>query len=251
MVKLAWAFYKAYEVEKVNKFERNIKIALIITIVLLMTFIGFSRFEILFSNKDNLIINVSTPKNLLKPSRYVASLISVTENSENSTTTTEEKKEVVTTTKKQEIEAVPNNNIVDVVPAAVEPSYGGQSLSEIAARLNSKFKGSLSNMGELLARLCIEKGMDPYLLAAISVHETGNGLSSAALYKFNYGGIMCSGSLCSYGSAEEGITKFVDVVYYGYFSKGLVTPEQMNSKYAASTTWATQVNNHYNNLKNN
>ena len=106
-------------------------------------------------------------------------------------------------------------------------------------------------MGGLLASLCIEKGMDPYFLAAISVHETGNGLSSAALNKYNYGGIMCSGVLCSYSSAEEGITKFVDVVYYNYFSKGLVTAEQMNSKYAASTTWATQVNNHYNNLKNN
>ena len=233
-----------------EKFSRKIKIALIVTFVLLIAFVSFSKLGILFSKDDNLIIKVSTPKNVLKPSKYMASLIEITTTQE----TKEEQEELSNKEeeRKEEIkEATPSENIIDVVPSAIEPTYDGQTLSEIAARLNSKFKGSLSNMGELLARLCIEKGMDPYFLAAISVHETGNGLSSAALNKYNYGGIMCSSGLCSYSSQEEGITKFVDVVYYNYFSQGLVTAEQMNSKYAASTTWAQQVNNHYNNLKNN
>lgn len=236
-----------------NKINRKIKIALALSFVLLIAFVSFSKLGIFFSNKDNLIITVSTPKSVLKPSKYVASIKDVLDIE---TTTAQETKEEETTTafkKEQEqvVEAEPSNNTIDVVSSAMEPTYDGQTLSEIAAKLNSHFKGSLANMGELLASLCIEKGMDPYLLAAISVHETGNGLSSAALYKYNYGGIMCSGSLCSYSSPEEGITKFVDVVYYGYFSKGLVTAEQMNPKYATSTTWVTQVNNHYNKLKNN
>ena len=92
--------------------------------------------------------------------------------------------------------------------------------------------------------------MDPYLLSAISVHETGNGTSSAARNKYNFGGIMCSSGLCRYSSVEDGIVSFVNVVYNNYYSKGLTTAESMNKKYAASSSWATKVNSWYNTIKN-
>ena len=39
-----------------------------------------------------------------------------------------------------------------------------------------------------------------------------------------------------------GIKGFIDNLYKNYYSYGLTTPEQMNSKYAESTEWATKVN---------
>ncbi len=47
--------------------------------------------------------------------------------------------------------------------------------------------------------------MDPALVKAIIQHETGNMTSKAAKSKNNFGGIMGSGGLRTYGSAEEGI----------------------------------------------
>ena len=137
-----------------------------------------------------------------------------------------------------------------VIPEKVELTYNGETLSEIASKLDSKFKGSLTGKGEFFANLCIEKGMDPYLLAAMSVHETAYGKSNAAMTKYNYGGIMCSGKLCTYSSIEDGITKFISMVHRVYYSKGLTTPEQINPKYAADPNWSVRVNNHYYNLKN-
>ena len=137
-----------------------------------------------------------------------------------------------------------------VIPEKIELSYNGETLTQIAGKLNNKFKGSLAGMGEFFANLCMERGMDPYLLAAISVHETGFGRSNAAITKYNYGGIMCSGKLCTYSSKEEVITKFIDVVYKYYFKNGLTTPEAMNPRYAADPNWSVRVNNHYYALKN-
>lgn len=129
-------------------------------------------------------------------------------------------------------------------------SFEGESLGEISDKLNAKFKGSLKGMGEPFARLCMQKGMDPYLLAAISVHETGFGKSNAAMTKYNFGGIMCSGKLCTYSSVEDGISSFINMVYRNYFSKGLTTPEQMHKKYAEGNTWADKVTMHYKALRN-
>ena len=71
-----------------KNFNRKIKIALILCFVALIALVSFSKLGILFSNKDNLIITVSTPKNLLKPSKYMASLVEIAKEEE--TTTTEE-----------------------------------------------------------------------------------------------------------------------------------------------------------------
>mgnify|MGYP006384337181 CR=1 FL=1 len=40
-------------------------------------------------------------------------------------------------------------------------------------------------------------------------------------------------------------------LYNNYFSQGLNTPESMGPKYAASTTWATQVRTYMNEIKAN
>lgn len=47
--------------------------------------------------------------------------------------------------------------------------------------------------------------MDPALLKAIIMHETGNMTSAAAKKKYNFGGIMGAGGLKSFSTAEEGI----------------------------------------------
>ena len=50
---------------------------------------------------------------------------------------------------------------------------------------------------------------------------------------------------CSY----DGIIKFIENLGSNYYSKGLDTPEKMNKKYAASSTWAKKVNKYVEEIK--
>lgn len=220
-------------------FNRKIKGALFILFVCLIAFIGFSKAGILFSDSGKDVITVSTTKKTFDPNNYVASVASVTKNHEETTTTSE------TTTATQK---VTTTTVVTTTVSGL--TYEGKSVSEIGEILNRTFGGVLAGTGETFARLCLEKGMDPYLLAAISAHETGNGTSSAARNKYNFGGLMCSSGLCRYSSVDEGLVSYVNVVYNNYYSKGLTTAEAMNKKYAASSSWSAKVNSWYNTIKN-
>ena len=212
--------------KKVKYFNRKIKNVLFALVLCLIAFIGFSKAGILFSASGKNIITVSTPKKAFDPNNYVASMNAVME-------------------KKQQ-----TNTAKETVTSSDAIAFEGKSIAEVGEVLNKTLGGVLSGWGETIARLSMEKGMDPYLLSAISVHETGNGTSSAARNKYNFGGIMCSSGLCRYSSVEDGIVSFVNVVYNNYYSKGLTTAESMNKKYAASSSWATKVNSWYNTIKN-
>ena len=52
------------------------------------------------------------------------------------------------------------------------------------------------------------------------------------------------GSYKAYPTLDEGIMGYIDNLYKNYVSKGLTTANAMGPKYAASTTWASQVNNY-------
>ena len=227
--------------KKVKYFNRKIKNVLFALVLCLIAFIGFSKAGILFSASGKNIITVSTPKKAFDPNNYVASMNAVMEKKQQTNTTIDEASIKSSATTSVAKEMVTSSDAI---------AFEGKSIAEVGEVLNKTLGGVLSGWGETIARLSMEKGMDPYLLSAISVHETGNGTSSAARNKYNFGGIMCSSGLCRYSSVEDGIVSFVNVVYNNYYSKGLTTAESMNKKYAASSSWATKVNSWYNTIKN-
>lgn len=218
-------------------FNRRIKGVLFTLVVCLIAFIGFSKAGILFSVSGKNVITVSTTKKTFDPNNYIASMSEIV---------TKRQETTVSTTIKQEEKIV----VTTTTDASNELMFDGKTVREIGEILNKTLGGILSGFGETFARLSMEKGMDPYLLVAISVHETGNGTSYAAKNKYNFGGIMCSKQLCRYSSVEDGLVNFVNVVYNNYYSKGLTTPETMNKKYAASSSWAVKVNSWYSTIKN-
>ena len=57
------------------------------------------------------------------------------------------------------------------------------------------------------------------------------------------------GAYRAYPTLDEGIIGFIENLAYNYYAKGLTTPEQMNSKYAASKAWASKVNNYIAKIK--
>ena len=134
--------------------------------------------------------------------------------------------------------------------------YDNLTMDELAEKLDRSLKNELNGYGYLYASYSLEKGVDPYIAVAISLHETGcNGHCSNLMKSCNNvggqkGAPACgSGGYKGYDTLEEGIKGFIDNLSKNYFGVGLNTPELMNSKYAGSTTWAAQVNNYVEKIK--
>lgn len=100
------------------------------------------------------------------------------------------------------------------------------------AKLNKSLGGVLSGAGDVFAAAGAKYGINPALLAAIAVHETGNGTSNAAKNKFNVGGMYGKDGLMTFSSLQEGIDKMASNLKRNYIDKGLTTIEQIQKKYA-------------------
>ena len=127
--------------------------------------------------------------------------------------------------------------------------YDNMTLDELSIKLEKSMNSTLEGKGKLFATYTTSLGLDPYLALAIVLQETGCSHDCSNLVKQcnNIGGLKgnpgCNGgSYMDFSSIDEGIKGYLDIIYKGYYSKGLTTPEEMNPKYAASTTWATKVN---------
>ena len=129
--------------------------------------------------------------------------------------------------------------------------YDGMTLDELSSKLNKSLKGILSNKGKLIATRCLKYGVDPYVAVAIMLHETGcnSRCSSLSTKYYNVGGMRGSNGYMHFNSIDEGINRFIDNLYKGYYKIGLNTPEKMNKKYAESTTWASKVNEYVKKIK--
>lgn len=136
----------------------------------------------------------------------------------------------------------------------VEPVvYDGLTLEELSERLNKSLSSTLEGKGNLIASYSLEMNVDPYMAEAIILLETGCKWECSRLVKEcnNVGGQKGSGcgSYSYFNSLDEGIIAFIDNLAKNYIDKGLTTPEEMNSKYAASTTWAEKVNKYIESIK--
>ena len=149
-----------------------------------------------------------------------------------------------------ELEDVKTYEEVSTVP--VDPIvYDGLTMGQLADKLNRSLKSTISGKGYLIASYSLQLGIDPYMATAIIFHETGcNGTCSSLVRECNNvggqkGGPSCGGgSYKAYTTLDEGIMGYLDNLYRNYYSYGLTTPETIGPKYAASTTWASQVNNY-------
>lgn len=131
--------------------------------------------------------------------------------------------------------------------------YQGMTLTELSAKLNRALKNELKGKGELIATYSLEKGVDPYIVTAIMLHETGCTWNCSRLVKScnNVGGMKGSGcgNYKAFDSLDAGIKGLINNLHKNYFSKGLTTPEQINPKYAESKTWKNKINDYVKKIK--
>ncbi|MFS0837280.1 glucosaminidase domain-containing protein [Paenibacillus sp. 1P03SA] len=117
----------------------------------------------------------------------------------------------------------------------------------------------LKNYGGAIEKSSSKRGVDPTLVAAIIMHETGNGTSNAVKSKNNVGGMMSKDGLMSFDSIEAGIDAMVSNLKRNYFDKGLTSIEAIQKKYAPigaandptslNKNWVNGVTKYYNALR--
>lgn len=129
--------------------------------------------------------------------------------------------------------------------------YDGLTLDGLSSKLNKLLKSTLANKGSLYASYSLQKGVDPYVAVAITLHETGCAYSCSKIVREcnNVGGMKgspgCNGSSYKkFDSIDDGIKSFIDNLADNYYKKGLNTVEKINTKYATSNTWSTKINNY-------
>ena len=150
----------------------------------------------------------------------------------------------------EELEDVKTYDEINTVP--VDPIvYDGLTMQQLADKLNRSLNSTISGKGYLIASYSLQLGIDPYVATAIILHETGcNGTCSTLVRECNNvggqkGSPGCGGGVYkAYPTLDEGIMGYLDNLYRNYYAVGLTTVEAIGPKYAASTTWASQVNNY-------
>ena len=133
--------------------------------------------------------------------------------------------------------------------------YDNLTKEELIAKFDRIMKSSLTGKASLFVERCLATNVDPYIALAIVFHETGcyyGACSSMARRCNNIGGMYggSCGGFMRFNTIDEGIVAYINNLAVGYFNIGLNTPELMNTKYAASTTWAKQVNDYINIIRN-
>ncbi|MEH7247199.1 glucosaminidase domain-containing protein [Neobacillus niacini] len=139
------------------------------------------------------------------------------------------------------------NAVVPQTRAGVSQSANLTSKTMGTDNLDAHLKGVLQNAGPLFEEAGKKYDIAPALLAAISIHETGNGTSNAARFKFNVAGMMGKNGLKSYSSIEESIFDMARNLRQNYLDKGKLTIAQIGAKYApiGAANDPTQLNNHW------
>ncbi|HGH0452900.1 TPA: glucosaminidase domain-containing protein, partial [Clostridioides difficile] len=100
--------------------------------------------------------------------------------------------------------------------------------NDMINKLNKVFKNKLSNTGSIFVKYSNAYKVNAALMAAISIHETGNGSSSLCKNKNNFFGMKGM----SFGSVDEGIKRGISNLSRNYIHMGRKTLESIRDKYA-------------------
>lgn len=107
------------------------------------------------------------------------------------------------------------------------------------------YNSPMAGMGDYIVKVSDRFGLDPYLVVAIAQQESNLGKLMPPNCHNAWGwGIHSAGTLC-FDSWNEGINTFVSGLSEKYLAYGLHTPEEIMTKYNATSpggAWAKGVN---------
>ena len=175
-------------------FNRKIKGALLILVVCLMTFIGFSKAGILFSVNGGDVITVSTTKKTFDPNNYVASVSAVATTSVQETTTTTNVTTTTVSTTTQTVTTKEENTLPafnwsgDVLTKSKGVVYGPSGKE-------SYYNLNMTSVINAMRRLGYSEEEYPYWVRDDGVKMLGDYVIVAANYEIRPRGTIIESSL--------------------------------------------------------
>lgn len=114
-------------------------------------------------------------------------------------------------------------------------------------KLENTLEGKLSGAANHFINAGKKYDIDPSLLSAIAIHETGNGSSRVANEKNNVAGMMGKNGLRSYESVEDSIFDMARNLRKNYLNQGKDSIAAIGAKYApvGAVNDPTGLNNHW------
>ena len=121
--------------------------------------------------------------------------------------------------------------------------FDNKTYDELVKQINKSLGGVLAGHGDIIVKRSLELKVDPYVVTAIMIHETGNGTSRIARTCNNFGGQKGPGcgAYRRYGSVDEGLKGMINNLYKNYYSKGLTTIDTIAPRYAESSSWPAMI----------
>ena len=124
-------------------------------------------------------------------------------------------------------------------------NYDVRTKSDITAeQLDAKLKNRLEGCGQHFIDAQEEYGVNAEFLAAIAIHESGNGSSAAARRKNNFFGLMGSRGQLSFATPRECImtaARNISKPNGYYFGRGRYTISSIGRRYASDKRWSSRI----------
>ncbi|MCJ1909786.1 glucosaminidase domain-containing protein [Planococcus ruber] len=153
------------------------------------------------------------------------------------------------TIKPLETETAPASQAIDTRAVPTSPQdtsdFGFKPVQFI--KLENTLDGKLSGAANHFINAGKKYDINPNLLSAIAIHETGNGSSNAVNQKNNVAGMMGKNGLRSYDSIEDSIFDMARNLRKNYLNQGKDTIAAIGAKYApvGAANDPTGLNNHW------
>ena len=124
-------------------------------------------------------------------------------------------------------------------------NYDVRTKSDITAeQLDAKLQNRLKGCGQHFIDAQEEYGVNAEFLAAIAIHESGNGSSAAARRKNNFFGLMGSRGQLSFDTPRECImtaARNISKPNGYYFGRGRYTISSIGRRYASDRRWSSRI----------
>lgn len=150
---------------------------------------------------------------------------------------------------RQELSSIKKNQVafatIPKISFEIKTAFATQDARPLLIeRYFSRYSSPMSGFGEYIVKLSDAKNVDPYLVVAIAQQESNLGKIMPKDCHNAWGwGIHSEGTLC-FDTWEEGISTFITGLADKYHAYGLYTPEQIMTKYNATSpdgAWAKGV----------
>lgn len=121
----------------------------------------------------------------------------------------------------------------------------------IVSNINRAFAGyPVAGYGDYILNVGKEYNIDPYVIAAVTIEESGRGTSALARNNNNLHGRKASGGgWKSFPSFEACFTDFGAYLSQYYLDVGLTTLDTIQNKYCPNQGWAFKIKSHIASLR--